>query len=269
MTPPDNTLRLITELKAKTQKLREQSTEFQGLEREFALIQEDLISKYKRSSHIHHPGDLGAIREEILRDFLSKTGYLPLKYGVSKSSVRVVSQTGHQTEQIDIAIYDALNSPTLVSYSSLAFLAIESVYGVIQVKSTISSQEDVDHGLKNIASFKGLEGAEERFGILFVYECKKLKWVTLVKSVEKFMLQNSPSVWPNFIVILNQGLILPCEDGLLPSTVQGHYFRNSDARSISKLRVTAVPDTGSTLFRFYLYARISNYLGLVYTLNNH
>ncbi|MBD1840240.1 hypothetical protein H6F78_22385 [Coleofasciculus sp. FACHB-64] len=252
MTHPDPRHKLISELKSTAQEFREQSIEFQGLEREFALNQDKLFNEYKRSSSIRHPGDKGAVREEILREFLSEKGYLPLKYGVSKSSVRVVSQTGHQTEQIDIAIYDSFNSPKLVSYSSLSFLAIEAVYGVIQVKSKLSSKDDVNKGLKNIASFKKLKGAEERFGILFAYECS-LQWTTLAKTIEEFMIENPSSIWPNFVVVLNQGLIIPCEEGLVPNGLRYHYFRNSDIKNISKPKATGIPNIGNTLLIFYLY----------------
>lgn len=249
----DHTRKSISDLKLKARKFREKSTEFQGLEREFTFIQDDLLQQYERSSpHKKHPADLGAIREEILRGFLSSTGYLPLKYGVSKSSVRIVTQTGHPSDQIDIAIYDSLNSPTLVSYPSLSFLAIESVYGVIQVKSKLSSRKDINEGLKNIASFKKLEGSENRFGILFAYDCS-LTWTTLAETVKIFMCKNPSSVWTNFVVVLNQGLILPCEEGTLPYGVRNHYFRNSDLSSISKPTVTGIADTNNTLLKFYIY----------------
>lgn len=252
MTHQDPTYKFLYELKSTAQEFREQSMEFQGLEREFALIQGEVFNKYKRSSSIKHPGDKGAVREEILQEFLSGTGYLPLKYGVSKSSVRVVSQTGHQSEQIDIAIYDSFNNPKLVSYSSLSFLAVEAVYGIIQVKSKFNNKVDINQGLKNIASFKKLKGAEEKFGILFAYE-SSVKWKILAETIEKFMLENPSSVWPNFVVVLNQGLILPCEEGLLPQGIKNHYFRNSDIKNIYNPKVTGIPNIGNTLLIFYLY----------------
>lgn len=243
----------LSELKLKAQKIREKSTEFQGLEREFTFLQRGLLQQYERSSpHRKHPADQGAIREEILRTFLAATGYLPLKYGVSKSSVRIITRTGHQSDQIDIAVYDHLNSPTLLNYPSLAILAIESVYGVIQVKSRFNSRKDVIEGLDNIASFKKLEGSENRFGILFAYDCK-LKWRTLADTFKDFICKNPPSLWTNFIVVLNQGLILPCEEGMLPTTVRNHYFRNNDFVSISKPIATGVIDSNNTLLKFYLY----------------
>ncbi|MFY7805569.1 MAG: DUF6602 domain-containing protein [Limnoraphis robusta] len=253
MKDPDPIHKSISELKSKAREFREKSTEFQGLEREFTFIQDELLKKYERSSpHRKHPADLGNIREEILREFLSSTGYLPLKYGVSKPSVRIVTKTGHQSNQIDIAIYDSLNSPMLLSYPSLSFLAIESVYGVIQVKSRLSSRDDINEGLNNIASFKKLEGSDNSFGILFAYDCS-LKWTTLAETVKDFMCKNTSSVWTNFVVVLNQGLILPREEGTLPYGVRNHCFRNSDLRSISKPDVIGIPDTSNTLLKFYLY----------------
>lgn len=253
MNSQDPTWQLLSEIKSKARNFREKNTEFQGLEREFTFIQEDLLQKYKRSStHKKHPADQGAIREEILREFLSCSGYLPPKYGVSKSSIRIVNQDGRHSDQIDIAFYDSLNTSALVNYSSLSFLAIENVYGIIQVKSKLSSRKNVIEGLKNVASFKRLEGAKDRFGILFAYD-SSLKWTTLVDIFDDFICKNPPSEWTNFIVILNQGIILPCEKGYLPYGIRNHYFRNSDLMKISQPTVTGIPDASNTLLKFYLY----------------
>jgi hypothetical protein len=52
---------------------------------------------------------------------------LPSKYGISKSSIRIVSTTGHTSGQIDLAIYDALNTPKLLTYKDVSFLPIENM----------------------------------------------------------------------------------------------------------------------------------------------
>lgn len=88
--------------------LRSKDREFHGLEREFMYLQEQMIIDYNKSKDIKHPRDVGSAREEILRKFLVSSGYLPQRYGVSQSSARVASTTGHVSNEIDILLYDPL-----------------------------------------------------------------------------------------------------------------------------------------------------------------
>lgn len=72
-------------------------------------------------------------------------------------SIRVVSHTGHISNEIDIAFYDPLGSFTLMKRQDVyEVYPIESVYGVVQVKSVLNARE-LTSALKNLATFKTLD----------------------------------------------------------------------------------------------------------------
>jgi hypothetical protein len=124
--------------------LRTKDREFHGLEREFLYLQARMLVDYDETKDIQHPRDLGDTREQILRKFLLNSGYLPKRYGVSELRARVASTTGHVTGEMDIVLYDPLDSISLMNREGVyqAF-PVESVYGVIQVKSRLNKKEIV------------------------------------------------------------------------------------------------------------------------------
>jgi hypothetical protein len=95
--------------------LRTKDREFHGLEREFLYAQAELLQLYQKSKDIKHPRDVGNAREAILGRFLATSGYLPKKYSVSNTSVRVVSTEGFISREIDILLFDPKTSVSLCS----------------------------------------------------------------------------------------------------------------------------------------------------------
>ena len=68
----------------------------------------------EKSKDIKHPRDVGNAREAILGRFLDSSGYLPKKYSVSNTSVRVASTEGFISREIDILLFDAETSVVLM-----------------------------------------------------------------------------------------------------------------------------------------------------------
>jgi hypothetical protein len=62
----------------------------------------------------------------------------------------VISSTGHISNQVDLLIFDKLNSPKLMSIDDIQYFPIESVYGVIEVKSNIDSKDTLFDAFKKI-----------------------------------------------------------------------------------------------------------------------
>ncbi len=190
----------LDDYQKKIQTLREKER-FSGINYQFILIEEQMIKDFERSASIKHPGDKGNSRENFIRNFLTTSGYLPKKYAVSEGSSHIISATGHTSDQTDLLIYDALNTPKLLSLDNIQFFPVETVYGVIEVKSNLNSKETVFDALNKIKSFKGLKrsktsskklggltittDASEGFGIIFAYD-SSLKWKTLIEYVEEF-----------------------------------------------------------------------------------
>lgn len=230
--------------------LRSKDREFHGLEREFIYYQEDILRKYDQSKDLKHPRDIGTVREVVLRDFLSLSGYVPRKYGVSKTSARVISTSGHSSNEIDILIYDADNAITLMSREGVyEAYPIECVYGVIQVKSKLIKAE-ITSGLENISSYKSLydKNAEfnmaNGFGILFAYD-SDMDWVDIVNEVKLCSESKPRREWCNAIIILNKGCIFHGAEGSIA-------LRNQEIEKILELQMHGRPDHSSgCLYSFY------------------
>ncbi|MFH5069850.1 DUF6602 domain-containing protein [Enterobacter cloacae complex sp. 2024EL-00215] len=131
------------------------------------------LAKFNESGFIHHSGDKGENREEFLIDFL-KT-HLPKRYGVTKGEV--ITKEGLRSHAIDIIIYDALNCPVLYA-GKTSILPVEGVYGIIEVKSSLSKNE-FDDAAGKITSFKKL--APRDLGLITTRE-----YITLHRASRPF-----------------------------------------------------------------------------------
>lgn len=241
--------------------LRSKDREFHGVEREFLAAQADMLAAYERTKDIKHPRDLGDAREHILRNFLLTGGYLPKRFAVSERSVRVVSTTGHISNEIDIALYDPIDTITLMKRQDVyEVYPIESVYGVIQVKSLLTKKE-LRSGLKNLASFKKLDRplaqkpfstiigprtpqkSERGFSILFSY-CSDMSWQDIITELETFSKSNPKKLWSNAVFILDRGFFL------FGDKSRACYF-NEAIESISELQMHGYPDRENlNIFQF-------------------
>ena len=147
----------MSEQVSRTNKLRSKDTEFHGLEREFLNFQAEMLHDYEVSKDIKHPRDVGTIREVLLREFFLKNKLLPKRYAISEASVRIASRSGHLSNEIDIAFYDAIDSFTLMQRQEVfEVLPIEYCHGIIQVKSKLT-KEELKKAFSNVQSFKRLQ----------------------------------------------------------------------------------------------------------------
>jgi hypothetical protein len=207
------------EAKTRANKLRSKDKEFHGLEREFMNHQVKMLSDYEISKDIKHPRDVGTVREVLLRNFLVENKLLPKRYSVSDNSVRVASTTGHLSSELDILLYDALDSFTLMQRQGVyEVLPVEYCYGAIQVKSRLN-KEELTNALENIKSFKRLQRLDARqlprsdaqnkiqdngFGIIFAYD-SDMDWADLVSRLKSYAQTCDRSFLPNAVVILSKG----------------------------------------------------------------
>ena len=232
--------------------VRNKDREFHGLEREFLYAQAELLQLYEKSKDIKHPRDVGNTREAILGRFLASSGYLPKKYSVSNTSVRVASTEGFISQEIDILLFDAETGVVLMQREdAYQVYPVESAYGAIQVKSKLTRQE-LSKAFGNIASFKRLRKADTRhsrnergFGIIFAYD-SDLEWMQLVDAVKGLASESPRSVLPNLVVVLNQGYFLFGEES-------ASKLQNVEIEAIQDLKVFGSPDRqGRCLYDVYL-----------------
>ncbi|HDX9638968.1 TPA: DUF6602 domain-containing protein [Bacillus mobilis] len=163
-----------------------------------------LLADFEASKVLAHHGLKGDVRENALSTFLKK--HLPEKFKVGSGIV--VNSEGEQSRQQDIIIYDAFNAPLLHNEENTKIIPVESVYGTIEVKSTLSKPELIKC-INNIKSIKALSNLPHPIphGFVFAYQADS-SIDTVCKNVAEL---NKEVNWEhriNTICILNQGVIL-------------------------------------------------------------
>ena len=250
----------IDEYRRKYEELKERETGFSGISYQIAKIEENMINDFYRSTSITHPSDKGTSRENLLKNFLSNYDYLPKKYGISKGSSHVISSSGHKSAQVDLLIYDNMNCPKLLTLDDIQFYPVESVYGIIEVKSNLDSKRTLFDALEKITSFKKIPfekssvknfggfkiqtSASHGFGIIFAFDAS-LKWNTIYGYVEEYQQKTTKSEWPNLLCILNQGMILQLNDNR--SVITSNDIEGSKENSL-----LGSPAGYGNLLNFYL-----------------
>jgi hypothetical protein len=181
-------------------------------------IETSLLARYREAEAVKHPGDMGENREVMLREFLAE--HLPRRFGVAKGEI--VTRQGDQSHSADVIVYDAVNCPVLYTGATV-ILPIEGVYGIIEVKSTMSKTEFVDAS-KKIEMFKRLAPRElsvietreymtvhrpsRPFGIAFGYALGDNSLSSLLSNVEERNKEiHDVNFFVNLLAVLGVGLV--------------------------------------------------------------
>ncbi|MBB1440901.1 hypothetical protein H5202_20020, partial [Shewanella sp. SG41-4] len=158
-------------------------------------------------------------------------------------SVRVASPSGHLSREMDIVLYDSDELITLMNRRDMyEVYPVENTYGVIQVKSNLTTQE-LKSGLENLKSYKKLN--PNGFTILFAYS-SDMNWDLIVKHLKKYANDNPTEYYPNFVFILNRGFFAF-------GTVEKASFINSEISTLTDVTVHGYPDRQQqNLYQFQL-----------------
>jgi hypothetical protein len=207
---------------------------------------------------VAHPGELGVGREEVIRRFLRR--YLSARFEVSTGFV--FDSQGNVSKQLDIIVANAQVCPRFETAGGIRYYPCESVVAVGQVKSSLTSDAELQSALTNLESVKVLDrsangrafDADRREEIdnvanhlhqifTFLLICgKALKHSTLQTAFMDRVLVTAPHVWTNIILALDQYLLtFHCHDGVCPNPMH--------ARGVALQR--ALPGD-ELLMRFYL-----------------
>lgn len=224
----------------------------------FRGISQKLFHDFQISSGIEHRGTKGTYRENALADFLS-VGRLPKRFGVG--SGEIVGPNGDVSKQSDLIIYDQLDGLSLLYDESVQVYPVECIYGVIEVKSSLSKTELIK-SLENIKSVKSLVLNEtitkttdnlitvtfdrpKPFGIVFAYSLAANSLGSLTKNLNEWEESNSKEHWPNLIIVLEEGLLYHYGDGMRNQwlTSNNHLKQASGASYLAYGK--------DTLFHFY------------------
>jgi hypothetical protein len=126
-----------------------------------------LLAKIGQGELLKHNLEKGLGNEQALRDLL--INFLPRRYGVAKG--KIANSDGEMSRQLDVIIYDALNCPSLfVDENRNQILPIEGVFGVIEVKTTLTNDALSDSFL-NLASVSALRPRRDASRNNFVTSC--------------------------------------------------------------------------------------------------
>ena len=185
----------------------------------YRSISDKFLLDFEESAEMSNNTNIGDYRESTLREFL-ENGRLPQRFGIGKGEI--ISSIQGVSKQCDLIIYDRIEGISFKSKDSVQVFPIESVCGVVEVKSCLTKEKLIE-GLENIKSVKKLakEGQIEEykggliistprpkpFGIIFAYKLGNNSLESLRKNLKEWEAENSCEHYTNLIVILNEGII--------------------------------------------------------------
>lgn len=126
---------------------------------EICVNEFDILSRQifvNNEGEIIHPGEFGSYRERIITELIK--GFIPEKYDVGTGFI-ITSQNDIST-QCDIIIFDKENTP-VIENNNQRFFPIESVAGVIEVKSVMTKQA-LKESLIKLSKIKSLRERIEK-----------------------------------------------------------------------------------------------------------
>ncbi|HAV5302545.1 DUF6602 domain-containing protein [Acinetobacter baumannii] len=187
----------------------------------FNLISQKMMAEFYISAEFNHHGVKGDYREDALKNFL-ENGKLPKQYKLGNGEI--ISSYSQTSKQTDLIVYDNNKSIIFQASDSIQIYPIETIYGIIEIKSKLSKQK-LNEGLENIKSLKQIHspsfiskklgptstvtyGNTPPFGVIFAYDLGGNSLDSLEENLREWCSKNPASVWPNMICVLNQGLIL-------------------------------------------------------------
>jgi hypothetical protein len=187
----------------------------------FRKLSVSMKAEFDQSAQIPHATGMGSMREEVVRKFLRD--YLPSRYAVGQG--QIIHSTNRISKQTDVVIHDHGNCPRLFVNQEHSIFPLEGVYGVVSIKSTLSSNK-LANAFENIASTKSLVEEDKTIvlnkmgtqigvasplpvGIVFAFDAdRSLEAIATQAKTLQDRLSN-PKHAPDLIAVLGKGLVGP------------------------------------------------------------
>jgi hypothetical protein len=109
-----------------------------------------MIAAFEGIKRKHH-GESGRRREDDVREFLR--AFLPQRLGIATGEI--AASDGSVSPQVDLIVYDRLETPLLDNSESSAVVPVEGVYGVIEVSSHLDTSK-LNEDIAKIRRIKAL-----------------------------------------------------------------------------------------------------------------
>ncbi|SOD17256.1 DUF6602 domain-containing protein [Nitrosomonas ureae] len=143
----------------------------------------------------------GENREHLVTDFLSS--HLPGRFGVS--SGLIVSPIGQFSNQADVVVVDGQNNSPLYGASRVRLWPVESVYALIEVKTTLSPAELTD-SVSKCQRFKKLERRfcetsdlklKESLFVVWAFECPAIDTIrqNILSALDDIPREHQPDLF--------------------------------------------------------------------------
>ena len=226
-------------------------------------------AQFDITRNIHHHGDKGTIREDILRSFLLD-GRLPKKYAIGHGEV--ISPNSQCSKSMDLIIYNQMEYAPIFYSESSQIMPVEVVAGAIESKSSLT-KEEFEKALENIKSLKELQydgtGYEQTgsggstftkskpFGIIFGYSLSGNSLTSLKGNLVDWESANPHECWPNLVVVLNEGIIVHRKDNAQIDDLLNTHISSASKPIVQTLR----DDTVSDFYLKLLHLLNSTFLG--------
>ena len=128
------------------------------------------------SSQLAHSLSVGEAREFVLKELLRQ--YLPAKLGVEKGIIISSLNNELPSKQIDIVIYDKLNTPILYNAENLRIFPIEGVYMIIEVKSNLdlNALKDAIENIRSVKKMSKKAFVEQKGAIIHTVNLYRKEW---------------------------------------------------------------------------------------------
>jgi hypothetical protein len=104
-------------------------------------------------NRLAHAGEYGVFRERAVQELLRL--YTPGEFGIGTGFV--ITSQGSVSTQCDLIVFDSSKTPKIVTDSHQAFFPVECVLAVCEVKSDISSAQELNGHLDKLSKIKKLK----------------------------------------------------------------------------------------------------------------
>lgn len=180
-----------------------------------------------------HYAERGAEAQEILIKFLNN--HLPKRYAASTGII--IDNQNNISPQVDVIIYDAVNSPVYRKDERIMILPSDNAAVAIEVKSSLSKKELEDAGQK-IKKVKNLKKTSitnvdqevtksglvitQTLGVVFAYT-SSTSLETLAENLVDINKSIEAHCWIDLIIVLDKGTILYAIKQPLNPNISGSF----------------------------------------------
>lgn len=168
-----------------------------------------------KKNKIAHPGEFGAYREGLVKEFIQI--FIPERLHIGSGFA--INATEQVSSQLDVILYDPAVTPKIENSSHQRFFPIECICGVGEVKSVLRSKDELADALERLWRVKGMatslhprikhecDKPKKPFTFLFCEEIKAKPDLINQWYVETYEKNGIPKEqWHNVIASIKSGI---------------------------------------------------------------